>query len=225
MQLFIGIILSFFKNLINPANWSWKRTTTPSTESGITMWMVIGCTLLSLCLGYGLAYKKQADYYTHEIEQLKASLAARQQQLTLYQQSQNLQTYQRLTTSLASIDTQREEAHVKTETYFTALLDKYTNPTLTQRVQSAEGLGSTDRSNASAHLSTATQAPLAEFTDRWWLSGQDRRFLLTEAKRADKQADELKACKAFVDSLYQEHATYIEQLKKQGNILPYPVKP
>ena len=65
-----------------------------------------------------------------------------------------------------------------------------------------------------ARLPTAAETVMVKLPDGWEFSGQDRVSLIQEARRADRITEELKACKASLNSVYDAHEKYQHDMQE-----------
>lgn len=65
-----------------------------------------------------------------------------------------------------------------------------------------------------ARLPAAAETDVVKLPDEWGFSGRDRATLIDQARRADKIAEELKACKASLNSVYEAHEKYQRDMQE-----------
>lgn len=72
-----------------------------------------------------------------------------------------------------------------------------------------------------ARLPAAAETDVVKLPDEWGFSGRDRATLIDQARRADKIAEELKACKASLNSVYEAHEKYQRDMQEYEKKLKY----
>ena len=163
----------------------------------------VACVLIAV-VSYNFGHYRgridaQASDLKIQLEQKQASQVA-----TINTQATTLALANKFTT----INQDKEKQDYELDTKAEHLLSKF-GPTERVHIKA----DTKQRLNA-ARLPTTPETDVVKLPDEWGFSGRDRATLIDQARRADKIAEELKACKASLNSVYEAHEKYQRDMQE-----------
>ena len=163
----------------------------------------VACVLIAV-IGYNFGhYRGRADTQAAD---LKIQLEQKQANQTAIINTQ--ETTLSLANKFTTINQDKEKQDYELDTKAERLLRNF-GPS--ERVHLKAD--TKQRLNA-ARLPTTAETDVVKLPDEWGFSGRDRATLIDQARRADKIAEELKACKASLNSVYEAHEKYQRDMRE-----------
>lgn len=163
----------------------------------------VACVLIAV-ISYNFGhYRGRADTQAAD---LKIQLEQKQANQTAIINTQ--ETTLSLANKFTTINQEKEKQDYELDTKTEQLLDTF-GPT--ERVHLK---ADTKQRLNTARLPTAAETVMVKLPDGWEFSGQDRVSLIQEARRADRITEELKACKASLNGVYDAHEKYQHDMQE-----------